>query len=211
MDRLVAVLPHLGAVRALPGHPRRPEEGRGRPRAVRGRPGDARADRARAARCARARPTGSFRRAPTADAADTLVIGGARFPMLRQQEDKDVCLSLADFVAPRRRRPTTSARSSSPPASAARSSRRASSARTTTTARSSSRRSPTGSPRPPPSGCTRARARDWGYARRAAVAGRHPRREVPRHPPRVRLPGVPRPRAEGHAVRAARPRRRTTA
>ena len=28
------------------------------------------------------------------------MIGGARFPMLRQQEDKDVCLSLADFVAP---------------------------------------------------------------------------------------------------------------
>jgi 5-methyltetrahydrofolate--homocysteine methyltransferase len=31
---------------------------------------------------------------------DDLVIGGKRFPMLRQQEDKDVCLSLADFVAP---------------------------------------------------------------------------------------------------------------
>jgi 5-methyltetrahydrofolate--homocysteine methyltransferase len=32
---------------------------------------------------------------------DDLVIGGKRFPMLRQQEDKDVCLSLADFVAPK--------------------------------------------------------------------------------------------------------------
>jgi 5-methyltetrahydrofolate--homocysteine methyltransferase len=31
---------------------------------------------------------------------DDLVIGDKRFPMLRQQEDKDVCLSLADFVAP---------------------------------------------------------------------------------------------------------------
>jgi 5-methyltetrahydrofolate--homocysteine methyltransferase len=32
---------------------------------------------------------------------DDLVIGPRRFPMLRQQEDKDVCLSLADFVAPK--------------------------------------------------------------------------------------------------------------
>jgi 5-methyltetrahydrofolate--homocysteine methyltransferase len=32
---------------------------------------------------------------------DDLVIGGTRFPMLRQQEEKDVCLSLADFVAPK--------------------------------------------------------------------------------------------------------------
>jgi 5-methyltetrahydrofolate--homocysteine methyltransferase len=31
---------------------------------------------------------------------DDLVIDGRRFPMLRQQEDKDVCWSLADFVAP---------------------------------------------------------------------------------------------------------------
>ena len=31
---------------------------------------------------------------------DDLVIDGVRFPMLRQQEERDVCLSLADFVAP---------------------------------------------------------------------------------------------------------------
>jgi 5-methyltetrahydrofolate--homocysteine methyltransferase len=31
---------------------------------------------------------------------EDLVVGDRRFPMLRQQEDKDVCLSLADFVAP---------------------------------------------------------------------------------------------------------------
>ena len=49
----------------------------------------------------------------------------ARFPMLRQQEDKDVCCSLADFIAPLGNRlPITSARSSSPPASAPTSSRR---------------------------------------------------------------------------------------
>src|SRR5262245_9485487 len=32
---------------------------------------------------------------------DDIVAGGARFPMLRQQEDKEVCLSLADFIMPR--------------------------------------------------------------------------------------------------------------
>ncbi len=31
---------------------------------------------------------------------DIVLDGGTRFPMLRQQEEKDVCLSLADFVAP---------------------------------------------------------------------------------------------------------------
>jgi len=31
---------------------------------------------------------------------DDLIVGDRRFPMLRQQEDKDVCYSLADFVAP---------------------------------------------------------------------------------------------------------------
>ncbi|HEU4611849.1 MAG TPA: vitamin B12 dependent-methionine synthase activation domain-containing protein, partial [Kofleriaceae bacterium] len=37
---------------------------------------------------------------PAHGEGDDLVIGGKRFPMLRQQEDKEVCLSLADFVAP---------------------------------------------------------------------------------------------------------------
>ncbi|HSN27807.1 MAG TPA: methionine synthase, partial [Kofleriaceae bacterium] len=31
---------------------------------------------------------------------DDIVVDGRRFPMLRQQEDKDVCMSIADFVAP---------------------------------------------------------------------------------------------------------------
>jgi 5-methyltetrahydrofolate--homocysteine methyltransferase len=31
---------------------------------------------------------------------DDIVVAAKRFPMLRQQEDKEVCLSLADFVAP---------------------------------------------------------------------------------------------------------------
>ena len=46
----------------------------------------------------RARATYGF--FPAHAEGDDLVIGGQRFPMLRQQEDKEVCLSLADFVAP---------------------------------------------------------------------------------------------------------------
>nr|HEX4314151.1 methionine synthase [Kofleriaceae bacterium] len=49
----------------------------------------------------RARATyGFFEAANLGD--DTLVVGGARFPMLRQQEDKEVCLSLSDFIKPGR-------------------------------------------------------------------------------------------------------------
>jgi 5-methyltetrahydrofolate--homocysteine methyltransferase len=47
----------------------------------------------------RARATYGFFPACALD-GDVLDIGGVRFPMLRQQEDKDVCLSLADFVKP---------------------------------------------------------------------------------------------------------------
>ena len=74
-------------------------------------------------------------------------------------------LSLADFVAPRDSGTPglSSARSRSPAASAPRSWPRRSSATRTTTTRSWSRRWPTGWPKPSPSGCTRARARDWGY------------------------------------------------
>ncbi len=47
----------------------------------------------------RARATYGF--FPAHSEGDDLVIAGKRFPMLRQQEDKEVCLSLADFVAPK--------------------------------------------------------------------------------------------------------------
>ncbi len=44
----------------------------------------------------------------------------------------------------------------------------------------------------------------WGYAAgRAAVQRGTDRREVPRHPPGARLPGLPRPQRQGAAVRAA--------
>jgi 5-methyltetrahydrofolate--homocysteine methyltransferase len=46
----------------------------------------------------RARATYGF--FPAHSEGDDLVIAGKRFPMLRQQEDKDTCLSLADFIKP---------------------------------------------------------------------------------------------------------------
>jgi 5-methyltetrahydrofolate--homocysteine methyltransferase len=46
----------------------------------------------------RARATYGFW--PAHREGEDIVVGTTRFPMLRQQEDKDVCLSLADFVAP---------------------------------------------------------------------------------------------------------------
>ena len=119
MDRLVAVLPHVGDVGPLPGDPRRSEEGRRGEEAV----------RRRARRCsskiidgkllARARDLRLLRRR-TREGDDLVDRRATRFPMLRQQEEKDVCLSLADFVAPNG--PITSARSSSPRASASTSS-----------------------------------------------------------------------------------------
>ena len=58
-------------------------------------------------------------------------------------------------------------------------------ASTTTTTRSWSRRSPTGSPRPSPSGCTQRARREWGYGATRALTQRGPDRgEVPRHPAR---------------------------
>jgi hypothetical protein len=80
--------------------------------------------------------------------------------------------------------------------------------RWTTTARSSSRRWPTGWPRRSPSTCTSARAR-LGLRRGEDLTQRRShRREVPRHPPGVRLPRLPRPHREGQAVRPARRARR---
>ena len=70
----------------------------------------------------------------------------------------------------------------------------------TTTARSSSRRWPIGWPRRSPRYCTQRARREWGYgASEDAVRRRAHRREVPRHPAGVRLPGLPRP----HARRAS--------
>ena len=45
---------------------------------------------------------------------------------------------------------------------------------------------------------------DWGYRRRALSNDDLIDGEVPRHPPGVRLPGVPRSQREGAAVRSAR-------
>ena len=138
----------------------------------------------------------------------------ARFPMLRQQaaqgrrqavprrsptSSRPLESGVADYLGAfavtaghRRRRAGRALRGAS----------------TTTTTRSWSRRSPTGWPRPSPSGCTQRARREWGYgARRAAHARRPDRREVPRHPPGVRLPGLPRPHREAHALRRCSTRR----
>ncbi len=216
LDRLVAVLPHLGALRPLPRDPRRSEEGRRRAQGVRRRPGAAR-DRIIATNAAprRAPPTGSSRPratattsrcstptarrelAPVPDAAPAR--GQGRLPLARGLH-RAARLPTDPSRLPRRVHRDRRARHR-------RARRPRSSATTTTTTRSWPRRSPIASPRPSPSGSTTARVVDWGYGDdRGPDPRRHPRREVPRHPPRVRLSRVPRPRAEGHAVRAARPR-----
>ena len=77
--------------------------------------------------------------------------------------------------------------------------------RTTTTTRSWSRRWPTGWPRRSPS-AARARPGATGATAQSEALGkrRADRREVPRHPPGLRLPGLPRPHREDAALRAAR-------
>jgi hypothetical protein len=123
----------------------------------------------RAQRSPRAAPTASCRH--TSDGDDLTIVRptaprrSPRMPMLRQQEDKTPCLSLADFVAPlgganarsrrrvhrhRRPRPRRGRRAVRAPT-------------TTTTTRSWPRRSPTAWPRGSPSGCTTAPGVDWGY------------------------------------------------
>ena len=107
-------------------------------------------------------------------------------------------LSLADFVAPRGSGVTDYLGAFAVTAghrrrrAGARASRRS----TTTTTRSWSRRSPTGWPRRSPSTCTSARAATGATDRpRRSRSEDLIEREVPRHPPGVRLPGVPRPHA----------------
>ena len=76
---------------------------------------------------------------------------------------------------------------------------------TTTTTRSWSRRWPTASPRRSPSTCTRRRARTGATASSEQLVDRGPhRREVPRHPPGLRLSRLPGSQREVQAVRAAR-------
>jgi 5-methyltetrahydrofolate--homocysteine methyltransferase len=103
---------------------------------------------------------------------------------------------------PRAWRTTTSASSPSPRAWAWRRRSASSPTTTTTTRRSCSRRWPTAWPRPSPSGCTSACAPSSGATpRTSAVQRGTDRREVPRHPPGARLPGVPRPQRQARHVR----------
>ena len=169
--RLDAVLPDLGAEGPLPRHSRRSRTGRGGPRAVRGRRGDAEADhraevvraqggrrllaggarRGRRAALRRRGPRGADRHAPHPCASSSADATGGpiwRWPILSRP------LRAASA--------TMSGPSSSPPAPRTSKSPSASPTPTTIIRRSWSRRWPTGWPKPSPRRCTRARAASSG-------------------------------------------------
>ena len=107
MDRLVAVLPHLGAVGSLSGDPRRSEEGRRRAQGVRRRTRAARPISSRASCYAARRPTASSPRGrPDDDIACLDADGGdtsSRGSRCRAStRTRTICQSLADFIARRR-------------------------------------------------------------------------------------------------------------
>ena len=214
VHRLDVLLPRLGAEGEVPADPGAPAPRRGRPRAV----------RQRAPRCStaiveekllRARgvygfwPANSRRRRHRALDGRDRSAELLRFPMLRQQRVK------ADdkpHTSPRRlRRPastaacaTTWAGSRSPPASAPTTSRAAFEAEhddyTAIMVKALADRLAEAfaemlhAARPPGVGLRRGR----GAHQRAAHRG-----EVPRHPPRLRLPGLPRSHREEPALRPA--------
>ena len=108
---------------------------------------------------------------------------------------------LADYVAPDGR-PRRRVRGLDPRRRRAR--RPLRSASTTTTARSSSRRSPTGLAEAFAEWLHQRARREW-YAPDEQLAERGaPARALPRHPARLRLPGLPRSQREGEALRPAR-------
>ena len=166
----------------------------------------ARPHRRRASSSRRAACTGSSR--PRPRVTTSCSSDGAVFPCSANRRTTATTASptgRSPTTSPRPRAgsPTTSAPSRSRPGSAPTSSPRPSRPTTTTTARSWSRRSPTASPRRSPSACTR----------RSGATGTRPTKTLPDdgahpgayrgHPAGVRLPGVPRPHREAHAVRPA--------
>ena len=195
-----------------------PRHGAGRARAVRQRDRDARrADR----RAARSRANGVYGLWPAnADGDDIVLYADAdrsaelvRFPMLRQQRvkaDDKPPVSLADFVAPRESGllDHVGAFAVTAGIGVEELARALRGATTTTTRRSWSRRSPTAWPRRSPRCSTPA----CGASGATAPRGPQPTRTsiaeaLPRHPPGLRLPGLPRPPAQAPPVRAARRRR----
>ena len=134
------------------------------------------------------------RRGPVPDAAPA--VGARRFAAPP---------SLVDFVAPAETGLGDHVGAFAVAIHGARSSRAGSRRNRTTTARSWSVRSPTGSPRPTRSGCTKSRATS-GTRRGGALGEELIRGAVPRNPPGVRLPRVPRPFGEGDAGPPARGR-----
>ena len=199
LHRLAVLLPRLGAEGHVPGDPRAT-----RRRASCYEDALAELDADRRA-TARSPPRGVYGFWPAHAEGDDVVVGETRFCFLRQQAahgDSRPNRCLADYVAARRRTRSAPSRSrSTAPTSSRRAPARPS---TTTTARSSSRRSPTGSPRRSPSGCTSGRAASGTPPDEQLPREELLRRALPRHPARVRLPGLPRPQREGQALRPAR-------
>ena len=202
----------LGADGPLSRDPRRRQARRGGARAVRRRAGDADADRRREAGSTRAGgrrllagERGSATTScstPTRRATAPMRDAATRFASRSAKRDGAAAIvALADFVAPQRAgAATTSAASRSPPGIGEdeRSRERFERAQRRLFARSWSRRLPTAWPKPSPSACTSACARElWGYApRRGAQPDELIARALPRHPPGARLSGPARPHRE---------------
>ena len=193
VHRLAVLLPRVGAEGQVPGDPRDPERAR-RARLFDDAQRAARRDRRRriAAGARRLRLLAGARRGRRRRARRTAYALPDAAPAAAIRRLAAEPLAWPTTSRPRTGLGTTSARSPSR-STAPTSSRRASRRSTTTTARSWSRRWPTGSPRRSPSGCTSVARRDWYAPARAAHERRADRRAIPRDPPGVRLPGLPRP------------------
>ena len=150
VHRLAVLLPRLGPEGEVPRDPREP----GRARAVRRRARGAATRSFGTARSGRAASTASGRRMPRATTSSSTARGSASCAS-RRSTATGGRTAASPTTSPRGttrsgRSPSASTGPTSSPSAIA--------PRSTTTARSSSRRSPTGWPRPSPSGCTSARA-----------------------------------------------------
>ena len=202
LHRLAVLLPRLGAEGQVPGDPRAPRRRRASSTTTRELLDEIVRDRL----CyKRAASTASGRRTPTATMSSST--DDTRFCFLRQQAqhgDERPNRCLADYVAPRRR-PPRRVRGHGPRGGRARRPLRGGARRLPRDHRQGARR-------PPRRGLRRvappARAPRVVRARRAAAARRRvDRGALPRHPPGLRLPGLPGPHREGRSSSSCSARR----
>ena len=204
----------------FPADPRRPPPRRGRARAVRRRARRcSTADRRRDAPDRAAASTASGRRTPTATTSCSAPTTSAqarlaRFPMLRQQRrqgrEQAPATALADFVAPLESGllDYVGAFAVTAGIGADELVARVRGRRTTTTGAIMVKALADRLAEAFAEMLHAARAPRLGLRRRRGPEQRGPdRREVPRHPPGVRLPGLPRPHREATLFDAARRRR----